>query len=245
MIKTAFALPRFILRGQSVVLSMPIYADDATPYPVTSGSLIVYDADKTVIATGVATITAGVPTFALTGAATTAQALSAEWQEEWTLVVDGETHIVRRDAHLCLRLTYPSVTVATLVQRVPDINALRPSNIASWGPTIDRAWEKVQRRILDGGKMPYLVLNSGVMQDLLEYTTLGDIFETFAQYMGDEGRYAKLATKYMADADDAYGRLRFAYDAEQTNIPEDAEYDHNKAPVNTPAAAYDWGRNGF
>ena len=247
MLKTAFALPRFLVRAQQATVTMPVYVDDATPYPVTSGSYALYDADKGVaIATPAVTVPGGVPTATVVAASIPSSlAPSSQWQEEWTLLIDGATEIIRRDVHLILRAAYPNVTVGTLVQRVSDIDSLRPPNVASLAVYIDRAWEKAQRRILDSGKLPYLVLNAGEFQRFHEAICFADIFRDAAKYMGDGGRYETEWREWKQEADDAFGELRFEYDATQTNVPEDADTSHNSAPVNTPAAAYEWGRNGF
>jgi hypothetical protein len=243
MISAVFSLPRFLERAKAATVTLTL-REGEYGVAVSSGTYTLLDGDRTSIQTGAVTVTAvqGVVSFAVLAASVTVDPAD-DWQEEWAITTSaGEVHTFRRDVFVCRRLLYPVVSEAMLVRRVSDLLTICPDPT----PHLEEAWDDVQTRLIESGRLPYLTFNAWALKRLLLATTLAYIYRNAATYFENGGRYAMEAEAYRKEADAAFAELRLEIDASENLEREDAETNHAGTPfAGTPLAGIDWGRNGF
>lgn len=225
-------LPSFYERTRSQTVTLPVYAAGMVPTVPTAGVFTLYDQSKTVVVTGATTVVDGVHQYAVPGASLPdTLSLSGFWQEEWVMTfADGHVETFRRDAYLCLRLLHPVVTEPMLVRRVADLQTLRPPTLPDFSTYISEAWGIIQRRLLQDGKRPYMIMNDYAFADWHVALTLELVFLDLSTYTGD-GRFSERAMQYREDADKAYDKIRFEYDVAETNARASAAPSISAKPV--------------
>jgi hypothetical protein len=243
MISAVFSLPRFVERAKAVTVTLAL-TEGEYGVAVASGTYTLLDGDRTSIQTGAVTVTAvqGVVSFAVLAASVTVDPAD-DWQEEWAITTSaGEVHTFRRDVFVCRRLLYPVVSEAMLVKRVSDLLTICPDPT----PHLEEAWDDVQTRLIESGRLPYLTFNAWALKRLLLATTLAYVYRNASTFFENSGRYAMEAEAYRKEADAAFSELRLEVDTTENMEREDAATDHAGAPfAGTPLAGIDWGRNGF
>jgi hypothetical protein len=210
-------LPSFYERTRAQTVSLPVYSGGSV-VSVVSGVFTLRDQSTITVVTGATVQTGGVSSYTVTALdIPLATSLSAYWQEEWVLTFgDGHVETFRRDAYLCLRLLHPTVTEPLLIRRVADLAAIRPPTISSYQPYLDEAWGMCQRRLLQDGKRPYLIMNDYALTDWHAAMALDLIFTDLSTYSGD-GRFGERALVYREEAVAAFDRLRLEYDMTEVN----------------------------
>lgn len=225
-------LPSFYERTRSQTVSLPVYSAGAVPTVPVSGVFTLYDQSKAVIVSGATSVVDGVHQYTVPGSAIPdTVSLSGFWQEEWVFTFqDGHVETFRRDAYLCLRLLHPVVTEPMLVRRVADLQTLRPPTLSDYSTYIAEAWGIIQRRLLQDGKRPYMIMNDYAFADWHCALSLHLIFLDLSTYTGD-GRFSERAQAYHDEAVAAYDKIRFEYDVAETNARASAAPSISAKPV--------------
>lgn len=227
------AAPLFIERAKTQTLTQPLHVDGAPVRPA-SGTVTIYDQDRTKIVDGATVTFDGVtPQYELAAATVPATLeLSTDWQVEWALVHNGETHTIRRDAVLALRTLYPVVSHEHLVQRRSILGRTRPQGQVSWQPQVDEAWHDLVAMILGSGLWPHKLMSPWALRSTHMAMALALCFEelaTFAQ--GGPGQYGSDADRYRGQAEAAWERLNVGkYDHGENNEPAAAEEGRHAEP---------------
>lgn len=212
-----------ILQGQPTTLRCPVYDAGFLVEP-DSGTVTVFDANRTkVVDAQAVTITETVATYAVTSSADA----EAGWQVEWTLVIDGSTHIFKNEAALVLQLLYPVLTDQDLFRRAPALNPAAPdtfwsdqtSNLESWR---DEAWTEIKDRLVEQGVRPALTLSPTSFRRAHRSLTLALIFEYLGASLGDD-EHRLTGEKHRADFESAWADLRFISDADEDGEPDGTE----------------------
>jgi hypothetical protein len=220
-ITARFLLPDLLERGRANALSCPLYQDGGKVHPTEAGSTIsIFDPSNTARVDGAAvTVASNIATYSYTPATTLA--LDEGWRVEWTLIVSGVTHVFRNDAALCRARLYPVVTDADLFRRVRglDPNGGSPmSSVTNYQDYLDEAWSEIQRRLINRGRRPNLVMEPSALRDCHLNLTLALIFEDFSVTLTET--YADRAELYRRHYNDAWGQIRFSYDENDDGVAE-------------------------
>ena len=215
-------LPDFIVRDLAQTIELAVYDASGTLTAPTSGTLTLYAEDGTKVVDAQAiTVASSKATYSLTAAdLPTTYNLSERWSEEWDLLISGESVTFRRAAHLVRSNLFPTVTAADLDQYHQNLSRLiKTGNDAD--DFVGLAWEKIQRRLLKQGRMPWLILSPYVLTDALALKSLELIFRDAHTSAGD-GKYLELADYYRSAHESEWATIALdQYDTDEDGLPND------------------------
>lgn len=210
---TGIELPYAIERGRSNLIRCPVYRSGALVAP-TSGTCTVYDATGTSVSSGAVTVTGSVAEYEVASLST--KPLGDGWRVEWALLMpDTVTHTFRASAALVRTVPHPEVSDRDLFRRS---SALNPSgsaaitSLSTFQDYISEAWTEVQRRLLQAGKRPWLVVDSTELREPHLLLSLALIYEDLSTRLN--AAYSEQAKMYRAQFEDAWRRVRLAYDTD-------------------------------
>ena len=220
-----FRSPTLIERGRDNELVCVVYRDGVIVAPTAAGSSVsIYSRDSTIVDAAAITVTDSKATYTLPAATVADEDLAEGWRVEWTLVIAGETHVMRNDAALVRARLYPVITDLDLYRRHPDLN---PSHDASLVPSgtnyqefLDEAWAELQNALIAKGSRPNLIMTPSSLRAVHLYKVLEMIFLDFSSTSGD-GKYDGLADRYAGKAAEAWRDLNFLYDADDSGEADD------------------------
>tara|TARA_R110002124_G_scaffold48723_4_gene143586 strand:+ start:863 stop:1630 length:768 start_codon:yes stop_codon:yes gene_type:complete len=241
------ALPRMIVRGEAVTLSLNVFVDDsATKDTLASATLTLKQGSTKIVDAQTATVGGSVSaSYNLTAGDTSSLSLSDDLLELWTVTTSGgETVTIRRSGHLVRHALFPLVKDSDLVARHNQLNDIRPSGLSNWLEYIKTAWEILNRDLIKRGKRPELVLDSYAIFDLHIYKTLNLIFRDMTTFVGD-GRYHEMAENYHEAYKQEFEVVQFHYDSDlDGDIDEEKEAATPSLWLSAPVGWYGGGTWG-
>ena len=199
------------------------FAFDGAPVVLTSGTCTVFDASNNTVATGVVTVGGEVGRAAFTFTPATTRSFSEGWRTEWEVTDGSRTYTMQNDAMLVRKRLACPVTMATVWLRAPaldpsgadPITAMTAQDQASM---LTAAWLAIQVRVIEYGKRPYLVVGGSALHEVTLETTLFYIFEALAHRLAET--YGPIAEAHRMRAEDAWKRVKLAYDETQDGTPD-------------------------
>lgn len=199
----------------------------------TSGTCTVYDASNNVVDTGAVTTSATLgATFDLAAAKTdpdlvtnaSSGTLGTGWRTEWALVMpDGNTHTARNPAALARHTLYPVLTLDDLQGDEGYSDLARYADAAMQQAKVDTAWWRIQRRLFQDERRPWLVIEPSALLDVHRELALALIFQDVALSGPEDGRWANAGKNHMSNFQREWRSLTFLYDAEDTGKVTEAE----------------------
>lgn len=212
-------LPQMIERAKTQTVRASIHLDGVAIAP-TSGTYSLLDDNGAAVVTGAVVLNGTDGTYSVSSASIPATLSPSDlWQEKWELNLNGTDYTFYRSAYLVLRVLYPVVTDADLIQRHTELSKLKAKNITSYQPYLDVEWEALQRRLIEQGKRPQLVLDSFSLATYHTYRALHVIYLDCAT--SGAVQYLKLAEFYAAEAEKQWSRIQFRYDADEDGVNND------------------------
>lgn len=200
--------PEILEAGASNTITCPVYRDGAVVAP-TAGTLTVWNASNTkIVDASAVTISSSVATYTVTSGMLTGQTNSDGWRFEWSLTIAGSSVVFRRDGSLVYRRLYPVVTDADLLRSHTDLTRRTPSTETSYQDYLDEAWARIESRLINTGKRPWLIMSPSALRDVHVYLTLALVFRDFATG-GDGSAEWQMMVHYEALYADAWGELTF------------------------------------
>lgn len=228
-----FPLPTMLVRGRANTLTLQIDRAGSGITP-TSGTVTVTDGGGTVIVSA-ASITAADPSTYLIGAgvlpATTA--LSDQWMIKWSIVfASGEIAEFQNNAYVVRRDLHPVLTQTDVTDA--DARYAEASFLAS-GATVqefmDRAWERIQRKLIGMGRRPDLILSPWSLWDLHLAETAQDLDKQAASALNSNGRLRDAIEERRGDLSRMWGELVLVYDDDQQDDIDSDEQGIGVEPV--------------
>ena len=216
-----YQLPRMIVRGVAQTLDADIYTDAGVQITPTAATLSLYAGGKTLL-DGVSATAAAPSTYALLAATTAGEGYSTEYLEVWTLTVAGSPVTVQRPAYLVRRELHPAITDTDLLSYHTDLADLRDPDSTTFETQRDEAWVWINRRLIERGRRPQLIIDAWALRDVHVYKSLGIIFRDAALALGD-GRYQELAEYYRTLADETLAGLSLQYDEDEDGFVDDGD----------------------
>lgn len=199
--------------GHDSTITAPVYLSGALVVPV-SAECSVYDDNGGLVTTVAATIVGSIATVVVPGATTAGRMPADGWRLEWLLTLAAGALRARTDAALVRRVLYPVVTDLDLYRVAP---ALQPGDGAitrrtNYQPFLDEAWQRIEDRLVQAGRRPWLIISPGSLRQCHLLGTLILIFEDLAMQNGTG--LAEAAAKYRQDYEAEWGRIVLTYDAD-------------------------------
>jgi hypothetical protein len=217
-----FDLPDLIERGRSTTLACRVSHAGTLAAPA-SGTVAVYDAAGTAVASGSVTVSSGVATYSVLGTLTDDLSLDDGWRVAWTLTMpDGIVHEFANEAALVRCAPAPSVTEAVLYARCPSLDPVSPNAISrrvEYSQQIREAWVELSQALLAEGWRPELVLSPSALRKPHALLTLALIFDDLATR--NNPAFVETARSYREQYSAAFAAMRpFRYDADDDGVPD-------------------------
>lgn len=202
--------PEILESGRINTITASIYRDGSLATLTQSGSTItIWDANNVkVVDAAAVTVTANVASYAVSAAVAVSTSISDGWRFEWSLVIGGTTYVFRRDGSLVYRRLYPVVTDADLLRSHTDLTTRRPSSETSYQDYLDEAWARIESKLVNTGKRPWLIMSPSALRDVLTYKTLELVFRDFATGGPGSAEWAMME-KYEGLFAAAWGELTY------------------------------------
>jgi hypothetical protein len=194
-----FNAPEALEQGADNALSCPVYRNAALVAP-TSGTLTVWNASNVkVVDAQAVTVAANIATYTIASATLASQLYSDGWRFEWTLVIATVTNVFRNDGSLVYRRLYPVITDLDFTEVHTDFEARK--SVATFQPYIDKAWGEIQRKLINTGKRPWLIMSPSALYDAHFNRTLALVFKDWAT-----GGSASAEWEMMLHYEDLFGK---------------------------------------
>lgn len=211
--------PTQIERGKANTIEVAAYLDGSISAP-SSGTVSVYKADGTALVDAQSvTITANKAQYAIS-AGTLPSTLDLEpgWRVEWALVMgDTLTHDTRVDAILVRRRLYPPVAALDIYRIQPKLNPSATGTLVASGEDhqdqLDEAWTQIMGRLVETGTFPHKIVSPGALRNSMLHLTLSLIYR-YMQAISGDSKWERLADKYEAKFEKAWGHMSFLYDTD-------------------------------
>lgn len=121
----------------------------------------------------------------------------------------------RNDAAIVRRNIACPIASSDLYSVVSSLNpsASKPIHgMANLDPYIGEAWTRIQRRLIENGNRPNLILSPSALHDVTVLLSLALVFEDFATRLN--AAYMEQARMYREQYEQAWARLSFQYAAD-------------------------------
>lgn len=214
-VSVRFALPYIVERGATGALTLAGAMLDNASSPFTSATVSVFDpSGNAIVSSASATFTQGASftvSYDWTPAATLA--LGDGYVVEWKLIVGaGQFATYRNDCIVALRSLACPIASADLyaVASSLDPSTNRPVHAMS---TLDayvlEAWQRIQRRLIENGNRPNLVVSPSSFHDAAVLLSLALVYEDFMGRMNPA--FTEQARMYREQYEQAWARISFRY----------------------------------
>lgn len=219
--RTSSAL--LIRRAVTQTLRLEVWDDSALAAP-SSGTVSIWDQSDVLVVDGASvTVVANVATYSLAAASIPATLpYSDAWRAQWSLVLGGQTEVFDQPAALVRNVFRATVVPGDLVRLHSEFGAGRELDPQQdeHGPTlgdfITEAEIWIEDQLWQAGRRAELVLDSGRLRAPCMAKALEKAFRWASTFAQDGSRLIKLADDYGAEAEAAFGRVQFRYDAAET-----------------------------
>ena len=217
-----FEVPDLLQQDLTTTLTCPVIRDAARA-SVTSGTITIYRRDRTkfVDAGDVVVTTPTLPSYEVTSAALSDEAVEAGWEAEWTLVISGETHVFQNEVQVVLRAPHPPISDHMLTDRYTKLGrALAGTGETSFQRWIDLAWVGLQRWLISLGNRPALIVRSYELIELHTAWSMWIIFDDNAHLADPEGQWEARRKSWFDHLEHLKGTTSFTYDSDDDGDPD-------------------------
>lgn len=204
-----FVLPDLIERGRANTLRCPVYLDGDLVAP-SAGTVSIFDATGAAQVSGASvTITGDVATYSYAPA--TSLPLADDWRVEWTLTISGASVFSRNDAALVRARLRNPVSDQDLYSKVSALDPNTANVIhskATLQDYLDSSWHEIQRRLINRGRRPWLIMSPSALYDVALNLGLSYVYDD----LGPTAEYVQQAIVYRERYESKWGELNFRYD---------------------------------
>jgi hypothetical protein len=218
------AYPSLIVRGSACAVRIGARRDGAIVAPtsgtyslIAPGGAMLVNAQAISIASSYATYT--IPAASLPA---TLEPLGEGWQEEWSLVFSGDTvpYVVRRTAALARVALYPQVNENDFAALYPKLSTYKSGSVTTYQPQIDEAWKQIMQRIIQGGRLPYLIRTPDALREAHLHLSLSIVFQGFGM-AADSAHFRDLAELHRKQYAAVFGAITWQQDSAQSGLVDD------------------------
>jgi len=211
--------PLVLERGQSQVLSAPVYLAGSLVAP-SEGTITLFDpSGSAVVSAAAVSIVSSIASYSLSSSVLQSRTPETGWRAEWRLLIAGSWHIFRSDAVLVHRRLYPVVSDEDLYQVRADLRRRLPSGVSSWQDKLDTAFGEIEGRLIELGVRPWLILAPSALRRAHIALTLSLIFGELAQGSTDTAE-AAARDSYKQEYQSAFSSLTFPQAEPDTGNPD-------------------------
>jgi hypothetical protein len=213
------AYPSLLVSGKDTRVQLPIYYDGDLVAP-TSGTYTLLAIGGTSVVTAAVSIVSSVATYTIP-AATLASSLplGEGYMEVWLLSFSGETAAreYRRTAALAKCPIFPVITDLDLIGEYDALADQRTGRMASFQGPIDQAWKQVVMRLIEEGRLPYMVRTPDALREAHLHLSLAKLFQSFG-LNADGNHWRELAKIEQERYEKAWGSASVQLDQSQNGL---------------------------
>lgn len=211
-------LPDFLERGVANTVTTRWSRDGAAVTPDTA-TCTVYNAAGSAVSTGTASVSGSGDGVGYTFTPSTSEPYGEGWRVVWELALGSATITIENEAMLVRRRIQCPVDMSIVWLHAPSLNPAGASPVttlteAEQAYMLSAAWIRVQHRLLEAGRRPFLVIGASALFEVTLQTTLHLLFVSLAHRLNES--YASMAESYRLQAEEAWKRVVLAYDETQT-----------------------------
>lgn len=219
VLSAGIAYPSLIVRATDTPVAFPIYRDGALVAP-TSGTYTLKGPSGTAVVTHAVTIASSIATYTIPAASLPASlALGEGYIEVWSLSFSGETaaRVFTRTAALALCPIYPVVSDADLIAEYGPLADQYTGTFTTYQGSIDQAWKQILSRLIDEGRLPYMIRTPDALRQAHLHLSLSKVFQGFG-LNADGNHYRELCKEENRKYDEAFRRMSVQLDQAQTGL---------------------------
>jgi hypothetical protein len=213
LLAPAFPTIDTIVRADGGVFRCPLYRAGVLVAPSAGGTFALLNASGATLRSGTVTIPDSVATFTVAASYVESETFGDGWLARWDLTVGGATHRFQNAAALVFRQLYPVVSDRDLFAVESGLNPAPAAGVqpitraADHQVKLDEAWHQIQRRVVAGGRRPWLAMDPSAFRDVHRYLALALIFEDLSTR--NNPSYAEKAARYFTRYDQAWNELQW------------------------------------
>lgn len=221
-------LPPLVEIGRDTVLTCPVHAAGAL-VAASSASLSLYDdTGAAVLTDAAATVPGGIAEYTVAAALTSSREPSGLWRVVWTVTIPAAPApvVFRFTLYLVRHRLYPTIADEDVGKRVPSLAIDfpgRPTIVESYADAIEEADTEVQRRLLEGGRRPWLVCEPWALRETWLCYAIAIIYEGLVAAAPDGEPYGDLGAAWRKRAEDAFSAAKSTVDYDEDGTADGTE----------------------
>lgn len=220
---TRASLPVFLTRGRANAIAIAVLDSAGDAASPSSGTIDVWNASGVKVVDGAVVGTAPPSAYTVLAAVLpTTEPLSDNWQVGWNLTIGGVVHRFIQPAHLVRWTLKAPVVESDVTARHSEASDLLAAG-QDLSDVITAAWEWVLRRLLQRGRMPWLILDSFALFDVHLAKTLHLLYLDAHASVGGSGKYLEMAREYESATEREFAAARITYDESRDGLPDSSE----------------------
>ena len=243
------AYPSLIVRGAACAVRLGARRDGALVAPASGTYSLIAPGGALVVSAASVTISSSYATYTIPAGTlpATLEPLGEGWQEEWSLTFTGDAvpYVVRRTAALARVALYPQVNENDFAAYYPKLATYKSGGVTTYQPQIDEAWKQIMQRIIQGGRLPYLIRTPDALREAHMHMSLAIVFQGFGM-ASDSVHFRELAEHHRKQFDATWSGINWQQDSSQSGLVDDpstriaavAQLRVNAAPYPTSGAGW-------
>ena len=213
------AYPSLLVLGRDTKVQLPVYYQGALVAP-TSGTYQLQAIGGALAVNAAVSITSNVATYTIP-AATLASTLplGEGYAEVWLLQFSGEAALreFRRTAVLAKCPIFPVITDLDLIAEYDALADQQVGRMANFQGPIDQAWKQVISRLIQEGRLPYMVRTPDALREAHLHLSLSKLFQSFG-LNADGARWLERSDTELGRYEKAWGSASVQLDQDQDGI---------------------------
>lgn len=228
--------------GRATVLHCPVRYEGALVAPSSATFQLFGPAGTVVVAATAATISSSIAQYSLAALelTTSGVSLGAGWIQRWVFTFSDQTFTHDQSMALCRTVPRPSVSVASLQERVTNLSQLFTGGAAAVQGKINTAWAELMRRWTRDGNLSSRVKNPSAFYDAHLHLALALCFEDMASSrQGPDNPNGDRGAREREAYESAYKSIAYLEDLDEDGLPDGNDRVNRTGVVHMNAAPTD------
>lgn len=214
------AYPSLLVLGKDTRVQLPVYNDSEALVAPASGTYTLLSLGGASVVSAAVTIVSSIATYTIP-AATLASSLplGEGYMEVWSLSFTGEAAArqFRRTAALAKCELFPVVTDGDLIGEYDSLADQRTGRMANFHGPIDQAWKEIITRLIQEGRIPYMIRTPDALRVAHIHLSLAKLFQSMG-LNADGAHYRELAKVEREHYEKAWGASSVQLDQDQDGL---------------------------
>jgi len=213
------AYPSLLVLAKDTRVQLPVYHDGALVAPASGTYQLLAIGGASVVSAAVS-IVSSVATYTIPAASLASTLpLGEGYIEVWLLSFAGESAVreFRRTAALAKCPLFPVVTDLDLIAEYDALADQRVGRMLNFQGPIDQAWKQVITRLIQEGRLPYMVRTPDALREAHLHLSLVKLFQSFG-LNADGNHWRELAKEEMGRYEKAWSAASVQLDQDQDGL---------------------------